>query len=443
MSATAYIDPVSYLKAKSLGVTAAVTGCDADVDLPQSEISHLVRRAVEIARISGLSIYLLGRRGKWLQISGWIFPTMRWSGKPFEIVIVDSEKRIRSRLTLHVWLSRQSFLQNLSVNAPVKRACLPWSSFPGGERSEFASKPIDAVYTWVNADDSEWQKLYARYRDPALLDNDRYQQFDELRYSLRSADLFAPWLRRIFIFSNCKPPLWFRETERVHWVEHSAVIPAEFLPTFNSHAIETYLHEIPGLADDFIYLNDDVFFSRPVTPRDFFDGHGASVARHEPHGMLHYLTELSRQGGGIEEWQQAAVNGAQLMFSRFGIYPARLHEHAPHAFNRDVFKKMLNLFAEEARKTRLARFRSLDDVSFASFLYHHFAAANHRANAIWEPVTMIRPSNFKRIALWCGVSSRFFCVNDGGGSTGNSAYIRFKRDFLVKLYPFKSTCERS
>lgn len=37
-------------------------------------------------------------------------------------------------------------------------------------------------------------------------------------------------------------------------VDHSDFIPKRFLPTFKSHFIEVYLHDIPGLAEPFIYL---------------------------------------------------------------------------------------------------------------------------------------------------------------------------------------------
>ncbi|MGC5083508.1 capsule biosynthesis protein CapC, partial [Escherichia coli] len=46
------------------------------------------------------------------------------------------------------------------------------------------------------------------------------------------------------------------------------------LPTHNSHAVEAQLHRIPGLAEHFLYSNDDMFFGRPVTPELFFSGAG-------------------------------------------------------------------------------------------------------------------------------------------------------------------------
>ena len=38
------------------------------------------------------------------------------------------------------------------------------------------------------------------------------------------------------------------------------------LPTHNSHAVESQLHHIPGIAEHFLYSNDDMFFGRPLQP---------------------------------------------------------------------------------------------------------------------------------------------------------------------------------
>ena len=48
------------------------------------------------------------------------------------------------------------------------------------------------------------------------------------------------------------------------------------LPTFNSQAIESRLHRIPGLAEHFLYFNDDMFMGRAVAPDLFFSPGGLS-----------------------------------------------------------------------------------------------------------------------------------------------------------------------
>lgn len=108
----------------------------------------------------------------------------------------------------------------------------------------------------------------------------RFVENDELRYSLRSAERYAPWIRRIYILTDDQTPAWLDTSNpRVRVVSHREIMPAEILPVFNSCTIELFLPRIPGLAEHFLYANDDMFFSRPVDPGFFFDEGGRPVVR--------------------------------------------------------------------------------------------------------------------------------------------------------------------
>ena len=63
---------------------------------------------------------------------------------------------------------------------------------------------------------------------------------------------------------------------KVHLVNHSEIFAnhGAALPTFNSLAIETFLWNIAGLSDRFIYFNDDVFLTAPCEKSDFFSPSG-------------------------------------------------------------------------------------------------------------------------------------------------------------------------
>jgi hypothetical protein len=55
-------------------------------------------------------------------------------------------------------------------------------------------------------------------------------------------------------------PDWLNaDHPQVEIVHHDAFIPAPYLPTFLSNAIESFLHLIPGLGEHFIYMCDDFF----------------------------------------------------------------------------------------------------------------------------------------------------------------------------------------
>lgn len=74
-------------------------------------------------------------------------------------------------------------------------------------RSQESSKwewpfPIDLVYTWVDSADEIWQRNYASVADEAALssglkaatNSSRWQARDELRFSLRSVEMYAPFM---------------------------------------------------------------------------------------------------------------------------------------------------------------------------------------------------------------------------------------------------------
>ncbi|XP_067111161.1 N-acetylglucosamine-1-phosphotransferase subunits alpha/beta isoform X3 [Osmerus mordax] len=100
----------------------------------------------------------------------------------------------------------------------------------------------------------------------------RFEDNEELRYSLRSVERHAPWVRHIFIVTNGQIPSWLNlDNPRITVVTHQDIFQnLTHLPTFSSPAIETHIHRIPGLSQKFIYLNDDVMFGKDVWPDDFY-----------------------------------------------------------------------------------------------------------------------------------------------------------------------------
>lgn len=164
----------------------------------------------------------------------------------------------------------------------------PLQAFP---QEELCSPPIDVVYTWVNGSDPRLQKLLGEHKaaacaaakDEGTTDTDadgcrsdmasasRYVDNEELRFSLRSVLKFAPWVRHIYVVTNGQVPHWLRiDHPRLSVVSHEQIFSnLSHLPTFSSPAIEVHLHKIPGLSDQFIYLNDDVMFGGPIFPDDF------------------------------------------------------------------------------------------------------------------------------------------------------------------------------
>lgn len=119
----------------------------------------------------------------------------------------------------------------------------------------------------MNGSDIKFQSELREYTDTQ--DESRYHDKNELKYSLRSIEKFAPWIRHIYIVTNGQIPHWLNlNNPKISLISHTDICPAELvskiLPTFSSFAIETFIHRIPNLSQRFLYFNDDVFLGQPL-----------------------------------------------------------------------------------------------------------------------------------------------------------------------------------
>src|SRR5207237_624118 len=105
----------------------------------------------------------------------------------------------------------------------------------------------------------------------------RFRDNNELRYSLRSIEKYAPWIRKVFLVTSGHFPYWLN-TDRVQVVSHHDIfLNKSHLPVFSSPSIESNIHRIKGLSSKFIYLNDDVMFGDHIKPTDFLSEDGYKI----------------------------------------------------------------------------------------------------------------------------------------------------------------------
>lgn len=238
--------------------------------------------------------------------------------------------------------------------------------------------PIDVVYTWVDSSDPDWQRERERFATggevlPSADNDERFLDRDELRYSLRSLWMYAPFVRRVHIVTSGQVPDWLDlDDERIAVVEHRDIFPdPSDLPTFNSHAIEACLHRIPGLADHFAYFNDDFFLGREISPGDLFTRAGLPRARFAP---SQYILDGEPAPDAIPtDW--AAFNATSLIARDFAMRFDRKHQHVPYALTRSLLDEMERRYADEFAATRRSRFRSATDLAIPSMFAHFFAVA--------------------------------------------------------------------
>jgi hypothetical protein len=240
---------------------------------------------------------------------------------------------------------------------------------------------VDVVYTWVDGDDEAWlaardARIVASGGTPSERAGgaQRYRSRDELRYSLRSLHLFAPWVRRIHVVTAGQVPSWLDTShEKIRLVDHRDILPASALPTFSSHAIETRLHHVPDLADHFVYVNDDVFLGRPRRPEHFFTPGGqyaAFVADHRAVGL---------PGTDDRPYLSAAQNNRRVLAEAFGVALTHTMMHSPHPQRRTVLEEIAARFADEVDRTTHSPFRSATDLSLLSSFAQNYGLVTGQA----------------------------------------------------------------
>lgn len=135
---------------------------------------------------------------------------------------------------------------------------------------------IDFVLTWVDMDDPAWKKEFLKYSQRTENEENgvtdaRFRDYGFLKYWFRGVEKFAPWVRKIHFITSGQRPEWLDvNNPKLNLVDHKDYIPEKFLPTYNSVVIERYMHLIPGLADHFVYFNDDFYIINSISPERFF-----------------------------------------------------------------------------------------------------------------------------------------------------------------------------
>ena len=103
------------------------------------------------------------------------------------------------------------------------------------------------MFTWVNGSDPVFQRQLRHTVNNNLAESheddvkqQRFEDFNQLVYAMRSIEKYFSWARHIYIVTNGQVPSWLnRNHSRVTLVNHKDIFNhTNHLPTFNSMAIE-------------------------------------------------------------------------------------------------------------------------------------------------------------------------------------------------------------
>lgn len=308
---------------------------------------------------------------------------------------------------------------------------------------------IDLVYLWVDGNDPKWiekkEKFTGRLADHSEENNKgRYINNDELKFSLRSVEQYLPWIRRVYIVTDDQCPVWLQKDHpKIHIVDHKQILPREALPCFNSSVIEYFLYKIPGLAEHFLFANDDMFFNKPLSYDYFYDKEGIPIVRLKKKffGKYHYrLKKMVRKNLG--QFTSMVVEGATLVQQEFGKYYSGIPHHNVDAYLKSDYKYAVEqVFEKQVERSLSSHTRMYGDMHRSAFLYYSLAVGKGHLKYVGRKESIRIPVHKDYYENWLNrYQPDLFCLNDSQRSKDTDrARIR---PFLEKRFPVKSSFEK-
>jgi len=210
----------------------------------------------------------------------------------------------------------------------------------------FDDVKIDLVYTWVDGNDPEWIKKKSENlgEDPTKLSkvpSPRYYNMDELKYSLRSVHKYANWINNIYIVvDDVQAPDFLKlDHPKIHVVKHSDIIDPKYLPLFNSMPIEACIHHIPGLSENFLYLNDDCFFGNYMSKDEVYN----KCYWHHPDDNFYKPLEIQPSD---PQWICTVKNGYWLLKKSYPNAEMIIPAHVAHFCKKSLMYEIENEYSE-------------------------------------------------------------------------------------------------
>ena len=231
---------------------------------------------------------------------------------------------------------------------------------------------IDMVYTWVDSSDTEWRKKKNIYK-PSFIEEIRYPDENNPDTELQMSLLFSlknvKWIRHIYIVTmrpqipNCLYSNFYLKTlfysGKIKIIHHDQIgIPL----TFNSNVIECYLHNIPLLSENFIYMNDDFFILKEV-PYSYFFYKNKPLIILRTRVLCNFTPKFM-----LNMYLQCVVHTFSTLMENNSY--CMKHHSMPYTLNKNFCKKIYEKYFKFIKENDKNLFRSPKDFIFYLVVYN-------------------------------------------------------------------------
>lgn len=327
---------------------------------------------------------------------------------------------------------------------------------------------IDFVITWVDMNNPEWQAEFAKYSNNKSntkngVSEARFRDYGLLKYWFRGVEKFAPWVRKIHFVTTGQTPEWLDTSNpRIHLVRHEDFIPKQFLPTFNSVVIERYMHRIEGLADHFVYFNDDFYIINHIgTDRFFLNGlpRDISVFQYNPSWSQWYVRIKNniriinrhfdkRQVMKLhhDKWFHKSYGSKAIwnyLLKPYGKFITLRTPHNAQPYLKSTFDEVWSVAEKELTETSVNKFRALNDYTPELFRTWQICKGNFEPYNTYRDTKMF-PLFIKSEQAVKAISEQKYslvCLNDHKGIKEYDKVMENLKNAFHKILPEKSGFE--
>ncbi|MCM1125561.1 MAG: Stealth CR1 domain-containing protein [Lachnospiraceae bacterium] len=318
---------------------------------------------------------------------------------------------------------------------------------------------IDAVILWVDGNDPEWIKERNKYQPDMEQEGgkSRYRDWGILKYLLRSICKYASWIHTVHLVTCGQKPEWINlECEKLHLVKHADFIPPKYLPTFSSRSIDLNLHRIDGLAEHFIYFNDDMLLTNYVKPSDFFvNGLPCDMFSERPicysgnvfaHNLLNDIEALSQCYDRKNVLKKNRNKILNIKYGKFFFYnliwyffPYKKFSglyicHLPLSYRKSTWEKLWRLFPKQMEETISNKFRTITDLNQFIFVFDALLSGDFYPTNMDKQGRYFNIVDDSNIHIICDsiIQNKYkrICIND---NCGQEVYEKGKSEIVEAL----------
>lgn len=318
---------------------------------------------------------------------------------------------------------------------------------------------IDFVVLWVNGQDKNWLKKkesFSSKNNPnsKLNSNERYRDYDTLKFWFRSVEKYANWVNHIFLITDNQIPEWLDlNNSRVSVIDHKEFLNENNLPVFNSNAIELNIDRISSLSENFVLFNDDTFINKKIDktiffkkdkPRDIgvlnpiipeYGGVGNIINNDLELVNERYNLRSSLKKNFIKylNFRYGIKNLRSLLLLPWRKFPGFFNPHIPTPYTKSEYKNAREMALGKFEQTSSNKFRTTDDISHWFIRYKRLAEGNFvpisykigKLYNLGEMDEIVKEINESKHSL--------ICINDDNAVDFNEDIQTLYSVFLKKL----------